>query len=261
MLIKFCKPEHNIHKGAKLRVGTLFGYRSIENSELQDEAEGLYEFTIEFPEEITLDRRWANLLFQGAIGFGDTHDIPRFPGSFSVDITKMHQVRQTADSVVVKDTVVKIHRSVNNCLIFCMSIFDKPDAKPFKNYEDHWAFPEASANEFARRLGSLIFQQAKVSFFDDSILEKHSLATVSRLSLNVQHKKVSYRDRHMRITEHSKPTYEELLNSLIDIPFFKPDRFSPEKEYRFVFELNDGHTLFAPKRDELLLTLNPFSDL
>ena len=81
-LIKFCKPEHNIYRGAKLQIGNLFGYRRIENSEVRDETEGKYEFTIEFPEEIELDRRWANLLLQGVVAFGKTEDAPRFPGSF-----------------------------------------------------------------------------------------------------------------------------------------------------------------------------------
>jgi hypothetical protein len=260
-LIKFCNPEHNIHRGAKLQVGTLYGYRTIENPELQDEAEGTYEFTIEFPEEIALDRRWSNLLFNGAIAFGSTDDIPRFAGSFSAHTVKLNMVRQTADSVVVRDTVVRISRSVNNCLIFCMSLFETAEATPFKNYKDHWAFPEQNANEFSRRLGSLIFQQAKLSAFDDSISESHTPGTVATLSLQVMHKKVVYRDRHMRITEHNKPTYEELLEALSSISFFKPESFSKENEYRFIFELNDGKRAFPPKKKNLLLTLNPLADL
>lgn len=260
-LIKFCNPEHNIHRGAKLQVGTLYGYRSIENPALQDEAEGKYEFTIEFPEEIELDRRWSNLLFQGAMGFGKTDDTPRFAGSFSANILKLHIVRQTGDTVIVKDTTVRINRGVNNCLIFCMSVLETAESKPFQNYSDHWAFGEQSANEFARRLGSLIFQQAKLSSFESSILENLSPATVNALSIRIQHKKVRYGDRHMRITNQNKPTYEELLEVLSEISFIKPNRFNKENEYRFVFELHDGQRLFPPKQQNLLLTLNPLTDL
>lgn len=142
-----------------------------------------------------------------------------------------------------------------------MSLFETAEAKPFQKYEDHWAFPEQNANEFSRRLGSLIFQQAKLSSFDDSISGSHSPGTVAALSLRVLYKKVIYRDRHMRITAHSKPTYEELLEALSDIPFFKPECFSKENEYRFVFELNDGKRFFPPKKNNLLLTLNPLADL
>lgn len=260
-LIKFCSPEHNIRQGAKLQVGTLYGYRSIENPELQDDAEGTYEFTIEFPEEIELDRRWINLLFQGSIGFGKTDDIPRFPGQFSTHIEKICIVRQTADCVVVKDTTVRISRSVNNSLIFCMSLLETAESNPFKNYSDHWAFPEQSANEFARRLGNLIFQQAKLSSFENSISEILSPGTAGTLSLQGQHKRVVYRDRRMRITEQIKPTFDELLQVLSDISFIKPECFSKENEYRFIFELNNGQRLFQPKKQNLLLSLNPLTDL
>jgi hypothetical protein len=259
-LIKFCKPEHNIHRGAKLQLGTLYGYRSIENSEIRDETEGKYEFFIEFPQDIELDRQWSNLLFQGAIGFGQTNDTPRFSGQFSAHIEKMHVVRQSADSVVVRDTVIRISRSVNNCLIFCMSLLESKQENPFNNYDDHWAIPEQKVNEFSRRLGNLIFQQAKLVDFDDTVSKIHSPATVSRLSLNVQHRRVLYRDRHMQITEASKPTFDELLNVLSDISFIKPERFTKENEYRFVFELNDGQTVFQPNKKNLLLTLNPLID-
>ena len=41
-LVKFCDPQFNIHRGASLKLGTLYGYRTIENEELRDEEEGLY---------------------------------------------------------------------------------------------------------------------------------------------------------------------------------------------------------------------------
>jgi hypothetical protein len=260
-LIKFCNPDHNIRRGSKLKLGTLHGYRAIEEPELRDQAEGKYEFTVEFPENIALDRRWTNLLFQGAIGFGDLGDIPRFPGSYSTHMEKMHIVRYEGESVVVRDTIVRIKRSVPNCLIFCMSLFETAEENPFEQYADHWAFPEQKANEFSQRLAALIFQQAKLSFFEDSIAEKHSPATIQSLSLAVRHKKVIYRDRQLRITEQSKPTYEELIDILSNIAFFKPQHFAKEREYRFVFELNDGKAILPAKTKELLLTLNPLLDL
>lgn len=260
-LIKFCKPEHNIHRGAKLQLGTLFGYRSIENAELRDEAEGRYEFTIEFPNEIELDRRWCNLLFQGTFSFGDSDDTPRFPGSHTTYTEKLHVVRQTANGVVIRDTTVRISRSVNNCLIYCMSLLETAGASPFLQYKDHWGFPINKAEQFTHRLGSLIFQQAKLSQFDDAISENHSPATVQTLVLQGMHRKVIYRDRHLRITEQSRPTLEDLMEILADIPFVKPKRFAHENEYRFVFELHDGQRFFPPKQQNLLVTAEPLINL
>ena len=260
-LFKFCKPEHNINKGAKLQIGTLYGYRKIENLELRDEHEGVYHFTIDFPQEITLDRQWSNLLFQGAINFGGRDETPRLPGDMNAEITKLHVVAQTGNHVIVKDTSVKITRNINNCLIFCMSLLDAPEAKPFEGYNDHWSVALQNTNDFSQRLGSLIFQQANLSLFEGLGLSDHTPASLRRLGIHVRHKKVTYRDRHIVITKDNIPKYEEILETLSDIAFVKPERFNKESEYRFIFELNDGRRSFSPKTENLLLTLNPFFDL
>lgn len=260
-LIKFCKPEHNIHRGAKLQLGTLYGYRSIEDPAIRDEAEGTFEFNIEFPEEIELDRQWCNLLFQGTFAFGQANDIPRFQGGFSTHVERLHMVRQNADSVVLRDTLVKITRNMNNSFIFCMSLMDDIQKRPFDDYEDNWAFSEHKANEFSRRLGGLIFNQAKLNDFDDVISKIHSPATASRLNLNVKHQKVTYRNRNLQINPANKPSFHELVEVLSNIEFLKPESFQHENEYRFVFELNDGQSIFTPKSKSLLLTLNPLIDL
>ena len=260
-LFKFCNPEHNVHRGSHVQVGTLFKYRDIEDAGLRDEHEGKYQFQITFPKPIELDRRWANLLLQGAIAFGDTHDVPRFAGSFSTHIDKLHIIEQKGDSVIVEDTQIKIDRGVHNCLLFCMSAFPDAAPSPFPQYSDNWSFPDALANEFGRRLGSLIYQQAKLSSFDDSIAKTHSAATVTALSLNVRHQRVIYRDREIIITPESRPPFDELIQVLSDIAFIKPKKYSAEQEYRFAFELGDGRNIFPPKVDHLLLNPNILTNL
>jgi hypothetical protein len=260
-LFKFCRPEHNIHAGAQVQIGTLFKYRDIEDSELRDEAEGNYRFYVTFPNRIELDRRWTNLLLQGAIGFGDANDIPRFPGSFRTHIEKFHLVEHRGESVIVEDTRIRIERDVPNCLIFCMSVFPNAETNPLRQYADNWSIPEHLANEFSRRLGSLIFQHAKLSSFDESLFRIHSPATVGTLSLNIKHQRVIYRDREMVITSESKPSFDELVKVFSDIAFIKPTKYSPEQEYRFAFELVDGRKIFAPKVDHLLLNPNVLTSL
>jgi hypothetical protein len=259
-LIKFCKAEHNIRLGAKLQIGTLFGYRNIENQEIRDDAEGKYDFTIEFPEEIELDHRWANLLLAPGMLFGSKREIPRFNGSFDAHVETMNVVRSLRDSVVLERTKIHINRSVNNCFAFCMSLSEAAEKSPFKQYTDYWVIPDGRVEEFARQLGNLIFQQAKLSYFDSSLTERHSPLTARSLSIGVMHRKVIYRDRHMRITRENKPSYEELVDLLSNVQFLKPPGFSKENEYRFVFELNDGQIVFPAKERNLLLNLNPLAD-
>lgn len=260
-LFKFCNPEHNICRGAQLQVGTLFRYRDIEDQELRDENEGKYIFHITFPDAIELDPRWATLLLQGAVAFGDTKNVPRFPGSYSTKIENLHIVTQRSDSVVVKDTRIRIKRDVLNCLVFCMSIFETAEKNPFGQYDDSWSIPEHLANEFSGRLGRLIYEQAKLSEFDQSISTVHSAATVTTLSLNVRHRRVIYRDREMIITPQSRPSFDEFVTILSDIAFVKPTKHSQEQEYRFIFELQDGRRMFPPRLERLLVNPNVLTSL
>ncbi len=81
-LIKFFKPEHNIRTGSQLQIGTLYKYRHIENSELQDGEEGNFQMVINFHDEIELDRRMSNPLLSGVLRLSNDEpdDTPRFPG-------------------------------------------------------------------------------------------------------------------------------------------------------------------------------------
>lgn len=254
-LFKFCKPEHNISRCSTLQLGTLFGYRHIENAELRDEHEGRYEMTVEFPGEISLEPRWCNLLFQGAMGFGRTPEVPRFPGELSMNVERFNVVRNDGENLVVRDTSVKITRSVPNSLIFCMSLLPTAERKPFEQYTDHWSIPLASADEFAKRIARLVFEQGKLAIFEGAS-EFLTPAAAQAVTLSGRHKPVIYRDRVLRVTNESRPSYEDLLQTMIDIPFVKPTRFAKENEYRFVFDLNDGGRIFPPHKQNLLLSLN-----
>jgi hypothetical protein len=260
-LFKFCNPDHNINRGAHVQIGTLFKYREIEDQDLRDEHEGKYRFHVTFPKRIELDRKWANLLLQGAVAFGGTNDTPRFPGSYHTYIENLHLVRQTDNSVVVEDTRIRIEREVPNCLMYCMSDFPSADKNPLSQYADHWSIPEHLATEFSSRLGRLIFEQAKLSSFDASISTAHSAATARELSLHVTHRAVIYQDRELVITPESRPSYEELTTVLANVGFVKPPKHSVEREYRFVFELHDSQRVYAPTVDRLLFNPHVLTSL
>jgi hypothetical protein len=128
-----------------------------------------------------------------------------------------------------------------------MSAFPSAGSNPFAQYTDSWAIPDDRTAEFAQRLAGLIFEQAKLTTFGDSILTKHSAATVRALSLKGRHQRVIYRDREIMVTPESQPSFDELVKVLEDVAFVKPKQYSPEQEYRFVFELTDGQTIFQPR--------------
>jgi len=259
-LIKFCKKEHNIHSGAALRIGTLYDYRHIENPEIRDAEEGKYTFLIDFPEEITLDRRWSNLLLQGAVGFGGSDDTPRFAGSMNASIENLYIVEQRGENVVVRDTRIRIEREVPNCFMFCMSLMSAA-TKPFDGYDDKWIIPFQQVQSFANTLAGLFFEQIPLACFEGSITKALTPKTASMLSLNIQHRPVIYEDRHLVITEQNRPSYDRLIEVLSNMAFTKPRKFEAEQEYRFVFELNNGRRLFQPAENHFMIQPNPFKNL
>lgn len=84
-VVKFCKAEHDPSVGAKLRIGNLFEYRSIENAELKDQEEGTYEFSIEIDGPVELPLGWANALLPG-FHFGGGEVFRRPPGSIDAKV-------------------------------------------------------------------------------------------------------------------------------------------------------------------------------
>lgn len=263
-LIKFCNPKNNIRsEAARLQIGTLYKYRHIENSELQDGEEGNFSFTINFPEEIELDRRWANLLLGGLVSFSNSEpdDTPRFPGGMNAHVQTLNIVKTKENSVVIRNTSISIQRSVPNCLIFCMSAMENAEDNPFGSYTDHWSFPIEKANQLATRIGELILSQALLNKFTPLLTSCHTATSIKRLSLNIRHQKVLYRERILNVTKDNMISFEKLHETLQNIHFFKPNSFKKECEYRFVFELHDGARTFIPIVDDIKIELNALAEI
>ncbi len=259
-LFKFCHPAHHIQRAATLKVGTLHGYRALENPELRDSGEGKYDFSLSFDGEVTLETRLANLLLSGAVGFGDTDGKVGIPGNFSAYVERLQIVRSDPKGVTVADTQVNISRSLSNCLVFCMSQLDDARQCPFEGYDAHWSIRDDAAEVFVRRLGNLIFQHAKLSSFEPDVRQIHSASSVQSLQLSFQHRRVIYRDRNFHVTRENVPSFDDVLRLVNEIPFVKPIRFSNEQEYRFTFTLADGQRLFIPIGD-VYLPLSFIGDL
>tara|TARA_R110002051_G_scaffold322851_4_gene414532 strand:- start:104 stop:880 length:777 start_codon:yes stop_codon:yes gene_type:complete len=251
-LVKFCRKEHNILNGAPIRIGTLHEYRQIENPEIKDEDEGKYTFTIEFPEEITLDRRWSNLLFQGFFGAGCIEELPRLPGKTTVHNESFGIVRQFGENLTIRDTKLRIEREFPDCFIFCMSLMTKVE-NPFAGYDDKWMVPYCKIDEFTRALASRFIKKIQPFYFEESIAEFFAPKNKDSLNLMIRDREVIYVERNMVITESNRPSYESLFNTLANIPFTKPSIFKPEKEYRFLFELNNGEKVFQPAVKSFLM--------
>lgn len=259
MIVKYCNQEHNAHRGAKLLVGNLEKYRDIENAELADSGEGTFQFTIEFLEGAELSAEWANLLFQGAIGFGEVRNAIRVPGGVTVHAEDLRIERVLADRVIFEHAKAQIQYSSPNAFVFCtsMSEGDPLSTCPFRGYDDYWnvGADQASLNQFGSRVGGAILQQAALDYIDVKLTSVR-LSDMKNMTLDVRHGPVKYVDRKLVITKDTPQDADHILNTYFDVPFCKPKSYSPEKEYRFVFTLHDGNRIYPIKKKDLYLDLN-----
>lgn len=247
-LYKFCRPEHKIGDAKFLRMGTLFDFREIENDEIRDEAEGTYKFDIEFRVKVELDRRIANLLLSGAMHFGSEKPPVQIPGTISADVKNIKIVDNTGENVIVEDTSVSVTRTVNNQFIFCMSYMDGGEPiSPFSDYNSYWSIPVWRANEFAQKLSELIMSHSPFSEINEDIQNKNSFSSFANISIQWNYGPVNYIDKNIIFDNAADISYDKFLNTMINIPFTKPRKFSSEREYRFAFRISDRSLEYPPK--------------
>lgn len=258
MLVKYCNSEHNSMRGSKLLIGNLEKYRKIENDGLRDDGEGQFDFSIEFLEGARISSAWANLIFNGAIGFGDAPSI-RLPGKFSAHIENMKIRRVEMDAVSFEYAKAKISYEVLNPFVFCCSDVNDSSMEncPFDFYDDSWtvAGNSGGADNFAVRVANMLMQQITLDNLDiaPNIL---TLNHLKRIGLNVMHRPVSYIERDLKITPDLAENFDHIMEAHLNIPFCKPEKYAPEREYRFLFTpVIDGRSI-PVKNLDVFLDLN-----
>lgn len=262
MIVKYCHNEHNCLKGSKLLIGNLEKYRSIENEALRDKGEGTFNFDIEFLEGVKVSSAWANLIFGGAIGFGDSPGI-RFPGSFNSNIKDCNIEYVSGDTVSFRHASASISYKVLNSFIFCTSMAedDPMGSCPFPEYDDCWkvGVDKRSLDQFSARVGNLLLQQLTPSNFTGK-LDNFSLSELKRISINIQHGPVKYINRSLKITADMANKFDEIMGTYLNVEFTKPaEPFQKEKEYRFVFKTIVDDFLIEASPQDVFLDLNSLS--
>lgn len=259
MYVKCCSAQHNALKGAKLLVGNLEKYRDIENHELVDKGEGTFSFAIEFLKGAKIPIAWANFLFQGAMGFGNTSGTIRLPGKFHTYIDKVEVNQVGLDFVEFDYAKVDIIYTAPNTYIFCVSVIeqDPMQSKPFPSYDDFWIVGRNAQDltQFSNRVGSLLLTQLKGTNIDGGI-SNLSLAEASRIEINIRHGPVKYVQRNLVFSHETPESFNEVISRYLDVPFCKPSSFSEEREYRFIFAPIVGNRLLVPRKEDVLLDLH-----
>lgn len=221
-LFKFCPTDKNPLNGCNtIRLGTLFGFRNIENELLRDEGEGEFEYKIRFPSLTQVSQEWISQFELG--------------GGGSAQVGRMVVVN---GKISIEDVTLK--GSDHNCWIFCVSMSGDAAGNISEAHQDKWKVPSPRVNDFVSYLTQLLWENISASDLPDSLLGGSSLHQIQTgLSLSAEMRAVKYVDRReINIYNEQDFPVERIKNLKAEIPFMKPKRFEAEREFRFAFWLN-----------------------
>lgn len=224
MLVKFCKPEHNLLNGCNtIRFGTLEYYRSLDPSYLiSDMEEGVDNHLVNHSNQIPSNAECISFL--KSVGF------------YSND-TDFHIQG------------IQFRRTFPNCYIWCCKQMDSEpkstDGNQFDtDYSSHYKIPDQNA--FAKYLGNILNSSVKrrnFSILAQETLDSLSIAEYGNVSLQCFHSPVVYvekKDGELSFGRYR--SYAENIPPNLRPLFVKPRKFQEDSEYRFVFIFTCNHT-------------------
>ncbi|UXV17253.1 hypothetical protein N4P55_15215 [Pseudomonas fluorescens] len=254
LLAKSCFKKDNLKTRKTIKLGTLYEYRKIESPQIVDQDEGKYSFQLSFDGTVEVERRWFNLMFQGAIALGDDMHYPQIPGSMSAAVHNLEVVGRNDQTIKVRNSNVSIRREALNGFIFCMSHVRKQrNARGiFPDYDDCWYMAALKAQDLGVAISRLLR--------DRIVSGRHSgnhvidpQVPLDDLAIYCRHELVTYLDREMHVSDSSALTVDYLMRKMSDMAFIKPPAFSLEKEYRFSFTIVAADKFILPMVDYVIL--------
>ena len=237
MLIKFCKPEHNIlDRSHTIRFGTFEYYREM-NPEfsIADAAEGIEINNVDSMNSATS----------------------------SPEAVEAVRAIAPLPHIHIKDMQVK--NTFPNCYIWCCS---KVPETVSENYGDRFSKEYTSSYEikdpmrFAEHLFSILMTNVtRIAFSDSSrsIIDSLPISDMGEISLKVIHRDVLYVDEKISDIKEGtiNPYIQEIPPALRPI-FVKPTKYSDDKEYRFVFLFEHRrHGALSVRKDPMDLPVIP----
>lgn len=248
-LYKNCAQRHNIAGECHtLRLGTLFGYRSIENPDIRDEEEGIHHFDINVSTPVKLSGENTNIIFP-FIKIASAKP-SHYGGEYSAKAKHLNLLSIGNDGVTFTAERLEITRSTMNAFVFCMSIAESRPEQISTSYDSYWEFDQSKLPKFVEGMAKEIIRAIHK---DPSIIQGIDASTLPELTLISRHSEIKYLPRRISCAHMSDAMVNELLETIGGITFIKPPEFSAEVEYRFVFDVTDGYTIYPPASDSITI--------
>jgi hypothetical protein len=205
---RLCPNGYAAIKRNKLRIGSLYYYRKIEDQNRQDKTEGLPTILMRSPPEgRTVSATEFNQYAKAA-------GLP-----FKINNAKL--------KINFKGRATMRFESEINFLVFCSTFIDGDDLESIKN-TDHLGEHLIEITD-PQKFKDLVALKLLDCFQDDSIKIKGFFDSISSSMTFVR-----YQDNE-EIDDHGE--FLQSLNKTIDLghAFIKPTSYSPESEYRFIW--------------------------
>ncbi|MBS6033995.1 MAG: hypothetical protein KIB40_12755 [Pantoea sp.] len=248
-IVKSCQSQHNPMIGNTIRIGSMDEYRQTDKQEIADKGEATYSFNVHLTNAHIPEQLFKNLMH----GTGTLTDcmVTKLDGPYQSVLKKDH--------VIIREMRGQTIWSGLNCLVFCMSCLDSPEEASdlFNSYDDYWYFDETNL----QKIGELIRKQVEIKLKQDMLANGTSAgkALSKRFKCKLKIQKVTYSSRHINIRNNSTDERNlKFLSELIDnYRYLKPEKFSHEKEVRFIFECFDGEKLINHYIKSIIIDAKP----
>ncbi|WP_313364487.1 hypothetical protein [Pseudomonas sp.] len=259
LLAKSCKAEHHIKNGT-IKVGTLYEYRNIENSELVDKQEGMLSFHLNFAGSVEVPILWFATINQGIFGFGDVEPV-RFPGKQNAYFEHV-AVQRRGDKVILTDSTAVFSRESLNGFIFCVSRVRKTQdcVGIFQGCDAYWYITEARAQAFGVTLSKMLMNYVQKAHAEGEYILPQD-TDMSTLKIHIEHRAVEYLGREVVFTNDGDLPLESFMTKMTNMAFTKPESYKKELEYRFCFTFVSGNRIIEPLVKSVYLDSTPLIEL
>ncbi|MGI4841011.1 MAG: hypothetical protein ACRYF9_25765 [Janthinobacterium lividum] len=255
LLAKRCMREHLVTVSPTLKLGTLYGYRTIENDDLVDSEEGVLRINLVLDGEVDVSKRWLKYITSGiTILGGAQEDYPPFYGLMRMRLSPLFIVRDSGNHVLLKDSKVLIEREEVDCFIFCMSLVrnTRYALALFPGYNDCWYCSELSADAILILVADKIVNAAKAAY-RDGVLTLPEGCTDDDIEINARYGPVKYMSREIHFSGDGESEVESTMLALKDMALIKPSAYAQEKEFRFIFQLIAKQNFVLPWTQDLFI--------
>lgn len=246
-LRKYCERKFNINVSRFLRIGNLYSFREIEDEHLKDHEEGVFKFSFEsIPQGYFHVPRtvWNEIQRSGY-----TRTITGIPGPDGVG--SPHHLSLANGS--------SIELQVPNSWIFCVSFETSSVAGAIgRRYEDYWQFDTRMTGWLSEFLANQINLNLKPKHIDPIVFDKLNFWEV-RTSFQIRRLvgEVQYQDRTIPIADINSLGSQAIEQASKMANFIKPEKFSEERELRFVFSPFVSGVQIPVSKEPLDIDLKP----